>query len=164
MSASIRPAALPDAPAMARIYNEGIAGRQATFETRTRGADEVVAWLGERGPVLVADDAGRILGFARVSAYSDREVYAGVGEYGIYVATAARRTGVGARLLHALVPAAEAAGYHKLTAKLFTTNAASLALARRCGFTEVGVHRRHARLDGEWRDVMVVERLIGESR
>ncbi len=161
--ATIRPAAPPDAPDIARIYNQGIAGRQATFETRPRGADDVAEWLGRRGPVLVAEDAGRILGFARVGAYSDREVYAGVGEYGIYVDAAARGAGVGARLLDALVAAAEEAGYHKLTSKLFTSNEASLALARRCGFAEVGVHRRHARLDGEWRDVLVVERLLGAA-
>jgi L-amino acid N-acyltransferase YncA len=163
VAATIRPAAPPDAPEIARIYNEGIAGRQATFETRARGADEVAGWLADRGPLLVADDGGRILGFARVSAYSDREVYAGVGEYGIYVDAAARGAGLGARLLAALAGAAEQAGYHKLTAKLFTSNAASLALARRCGFADVGVHRRHARLDGEWRDVLVVERLLGSA-
>jgi L-amino acid N-acyltransferase YncA len=160
---SIRPARAADAAAIARIYNAGIAGRQATFETRPRTAQDVLQWLEDRGPVLVADHEGTIAGFARVGAYSDREVYAGVGEYGIYVDASVRGGGVGARLLDALVEAADRAGYHKLTAKLFTSNAASLALARRCGFDEVGVHRTHARLDGEWRDVLVVERLLGEA-
>jgi L-amino acid N-acyltransferase YncA len=160
---SIRPARAADAAAIARIYNAGIAGRQATFETRPRTAQDVLQWLEDRGPVLVADQDGAVTGFARVSAYSDREVYAGVGEYGIYVDSSARRGGVGTLLLEALVEAAEQAGYHKLTSKLFISNAASLALARRCGFHEVGIHRNHARLEGEWRDVLVVERLLGDA-
>jgi phosphinothricin acetyltransferase len=123
----------------------------------------VLQWLVERGPILIADHDGAVVGFARVSAYSDREVYAGVGEYGIYVDPEARRGGLGTALLEALTEAAEAAGYHKLTAKLFTSNAASIALARRCGFDDVGIHRHHAKLDGEWRDVLVVERLLGDA-
>ena len=163
MNTPVRPAAPADATAIARIYNAGIAGREATFETRERTPQEVAAWLGARGPLLVAERAGEVVGFARVTAYSDRDVYAGVGEYGIYMDEAARGSGLGTRLLEALLAAAEAAGYHKLTSKLFTSNAASLALARRRGFREVGLHVRHARLDGEWRDVLVVERLLGEA-
>jgi L-amino acid N-acyltransferase YncA len=164
MSTRVRAAVADDAAALAAIYNEGIAEREATFETRERTADEVAAWIAEGRPFVVAEDArGGLAGFARVSAYSDREVYAGVGEYGIYVDPDARRGGIGAALLDALVAAAEAAGYHKLTSKLFTSNTASLALARRCGFHEVGIHRHHARLDGEWRDVLVVERLLGTA-
>jgi L-amino acid N-acyltransferase YncA len=164
VNASIRPATPADAAAIARIYNEGIAGREATFETRARTADDVAGWIGPGArPLLVADADGQVVGFARVTAYSDREVYAGVGEYGIYLDASTRGAGIGTRLLEALADAAEAAGYHKLTAKLFTTNQGSLALARRCGFREVGVHENHARLDGEWRDVLVVERLLGEA-
>jgi len=159
----IRAAEPGDVPAITRIYNEGIAGRQATFETRPRDVQDVLQWLDDPAPLLVAERDGQVAGFARVTAYSDREVYAGVGEYGIYLDPAARGGGVGTRLLDALAEVAEGAGYHKLTAKLFTTNQASLALARRCGFRAVGVHRRHARLDGEWRDVLVVERLLGDA-
>jgi L-amino acid N-acyltransferase YncA len=159
----IRPAAGGDVQAIAQIYNLGIAGREATFETRERSAREIADWLGARGPLLVAEVDGAVVGFARVSAYSGREVYAGIGEYGIYLGPSARGGGIGTRLLEALAQAAEQAGYHKLTAKLFTSNQASHALARRCGFRTVGTHLRHARLDGEWRDVIVVERLLGEA-
>jgi L-amino acid N-acyltransferase YncA len=159
----IRPAERSDVQAITQIYNLGIAGRQATFETRERSAADVADWLGARAPLLVADLDGAVVGFARVTAYSDREVYAGIGEYGIYLAEPARGAGIGTRLLEALLQAAERAGYHKLTAKLFTANQASLALARRCGFRTVGTHVRHARLDGEWRDVVVVERLLGAA-
>ena len=160
----LRPAEPHDAEAVAAIYNHGIAERQATFETRARRPNEVAGWLDEGRPFLVAvDDDGTILGFARVSPYSIRRAYAGVGEHGVYVDPAARGRGVGVRLLEALAEAAEATGYHKLTSRVFTTNHASLALHRAAGFTEVGVQRRHGRLDGEWKDTILVERLLGEA-
>ena len=63
----------------------------------------------------------------------------------------------------ALADAAEHAGYHKLTSRVFTTNQASLSLHRAAGFTEVGIQRRHGRLDGEWKDTILVERLLGDA-
>ena len=132
-------------------------------DPRARAAD-VGAWLGGTRPFLVAEDEhGEIVGFARVSAYSDRCVYEGVGEHGVYVSGAARGRGAGRALLEALCAAAEAAGYYKLTSRIFTTNAASRALHRATGFAEVGIQRRHGRLDGEWRDCVLVERLLGEA-
>ena len=104
-----------------------------------------------------------MLGFARVSAYSDRCVYEGVGEHGVYVAGAARGRGVGRALLETLCGAAEQAGYHKLTSRVFADNAASRAVHRAAGFEEVGIQRRHGRLDGEWRDCVLVERLLGDA-
>jgi phosphinothricin acetyltransferase len=162
--AILRPVAAADAPALGQIYNEGIEAREATFETRPRGADEVVAWMEEGRPFLVAEDErGAIVGFARVSAYSDRCVYDGVGEHGVYVAAAARGSGVGRALLLGLCEAAERAGYYKLTSRIFTSNGASRAVHRAAGFEEVGVQRRHGRLDGEWRDCVLVERLLGDA-
>ena len=162
---TLRPARRADAPALAGIYNEGIEGREATFETRPRRPDEVVAWIEEELPFLVAEDerGGRLVGFARLSAYSDRCVYDGVGEHGVYVAGAAQGRGVGRALLLGLCDAAERAGYYKLTSRVFASNAASRAVHRAAGFEEVGVQRRHGRLDGEWRDCVLVERLLGEA-
>ena len=159
----LRPATHADAGAIAAIYNEGIADREATFETRPRTREEVTAWLGEPGPFLVGADGGTLLGFARVSAYSDRCVYAGVGEHGVYVARAARGAGAGRTLLEGLCAAAAEAGYYKLTSRIFASNAASLAVHRAAGFDEVGIQRRHGKLDGEWRDCVLVERLLGEA-
>jgi phosphinothricin acetyltransferase len=161
---TIRPARGEDVPAMTTVYNHGIAEGEATFETRAREEAEVAAWL-DGPPLLVADgDHGEILGFARAIPYSDRCAYAEVGEYAIYLAPEARGRGVGTALLEALADAATAAGYHKLIGRLLTTNAAAHALAARCGFRTVGVHRRHGRLDGRWRDVTVVERLLEPAR
>jgi L-amino acid N-acyltransferase YncA len=98
-----------------------------------------------------------------VSPYSDRCVYDGVGEHGVYVAGAARGRGVGRTLLRELCASAERAGLYKLTARIFTTNAASRAVHVAAGFEEVGVQRRHGRLDGQWRDCVLVERLLGDA-
>jgi L-amino acid N-acyltransferase YncA len=160
--ASIRPAVAADAEAIAAIYNEGIEERIATFETRLRTAADVGAWLtaGERLPVLVAEDDDAVVGWARILAYSDRPVYAGVGEVSVYVTATARGHGVGRGLLQALERHGRELGYWKLTGKLFTENLASAAMIRRCGWRDVGLHHRHAQLDGEWRDVLVVEQLL----
>jgi phosphinothricin acetyltransferase len=163
MSVAVRSAALADAPAVTTIYNEGIAGRQATFETRPRASHEIAAWLEEDGLLLVAAEGERVLGWARATPYSDRCVYAGVGEYAVYVAAEARGRGVGRALLDALCREAEARGHHKLVGRMFAANHASRALARASGFREVGVERRHGRIDGQWRDCVPVERLLGEA-
>ena len=90
-------------------------------------------------------------------------MYAGVGEHGVYVARAARGAGAGRTLLEGLCAAAAADGYYKLTSRIFTSNAASRAVHRAAGFEEVGIQRRHGKLDGEWRDCVLVERLLGEA-
>jgi L-amino acid N-acyltransferase YncA len=159
----VRPAGPDDAAAIAAIYNEGIEDRVATFETRPRSMVEVVAWFEDGLPIVVATNGDGVVGFARVAPYSDRCVYSGVGEHGVYVARSARGRGVGRELLGALCDAAESAGLYKLTSRLFTDNAASRAVHLAAGFDEVGVQRRHGRLDGEWKDCVLVERLLGDA-
>jgi phosphinothricin acetyltransferase len=160
---TVRDAAPADAEAVAAIYNEGIAERVATFETSPRTAQDVAAWLGSGLPFLVAADGDRVLGWARISAYSDRCVYDGVGEHAVYVAGAARGRGAGRALLNALAQRSADQGLYKLTSRVFADNAASRATHRAAGFREVGVQERHGRLDGEWKDCVLVERLIGAA-
>jgi L-amino acid N-acyltransferase YncA len=162
----VRPAAATDAAAIAGIYNEGIRGRLATFETRERAADDVLPWIRDaaRHPVLVAEREGRVDGWVAASAYRPRECYAGIAEYAVYVRSSARGRRIGDRLMEAFLPALERAGFWKVLSRVFPENRASLALAARHGFREVGTYRRHARLDGAWRDVVIVERLLGEAR
>jgi L-amino acid N-acyltransferase YncA len=159
----VRPAAISDASAIAAIYNQGIADRSSTFESEPRTAEERAEWLAARGvglPVLVAELGGAVVGWAAVSAYSPRGCYRGIGEASVYVDRDCRGQGVGRALLGAIVVEAEARGFWKLIGRVFASNQASLTLCRRCGFREVGTHERHAKLDGRWIDVVVVERLI----
>jgi L-amino acid N-acyltransferase YncA len=160
---TIRTAVADDAAAVANIYNEGIEDRLATFETRSRSSEDVAGWLDARLPFLVAERHGEVVGWARVSPYSDRCVYEGVGEHGVYVARSARGAGLGRALLEALCEEAAGRGYYKLTSRVFTDNGPSRAVHLAAGFEEVGVQRRHGRLDGRWKDCVLVERLLGEA-
>jgi L-amino acid N-acyltransferase YncA len=159
---NVRLATRDDAWAIARIYGQGISERGATFQTRIPKAREIVAEISAGRLMVVAEMGGRIVGWASVGSYDDvHDYYAGVGEATLYVDRKARRRGAGRKLLSALAAESERRGYHKLIGKILTSNEPSVALVRSCGWREVGVHRRHGRLDGEWRDVLVVERLLG---
>jgi L-amino acid N-acyltransferase YncA len=162
-SPTTRPARAEDAAAIAAIHNQGIEERIATFETEPRRPEEIARRIEAGELLLVAERDGGVVGFASVSPYSTRAVYAGVGEASVYVDRAARGAGAGAVLVESMAAAAAERGLHKVVGRLFTDNAASVALFRSHGFTEVGVHRRHAQLDGEWRDVLLVERLVGAA-
>src|SRR5687768_11049158 len=165
MTISIREAGESDAMAIANIYNQGLEERGATFETEPRTAADIAAKLAghERFPVLVAVDGDRVLGWAGLSAYRPRDCYAGIAEFSIYLDRGARGHGLGRQLLTSLIDAARDHGYWKLVSRVFPFNAASRALCRSCGFREVGVYEKHARLDGRWLDVVIVERLISEN-
>jgi phosphinothricin acetyltransferase len=155
-----RPAVPEDAAAIARIYNQGIEERIATFETRPRKAEEISPWFGGRHPVVVVEQDGEVLAFAATSDYRPRECYRGVAEFSVYADRAARGRGAGRAAMEALIPAAERAGFWKLVSRVFVENRPSRCLLRSVGFREVGVYEKHARLDGTWRDVVIVERLI----
>jgi L-amino acid N-acyltransferase YncA len=161
-----RTAQLSDAGAIARIYSEGIADRIATFETEPRSAadvEKVLRGLDARHPALVAERDGQVVGFAWTSTYRPRACYDLVAEFSVYVGREARGTGCGREVLLALIDAAAAAGLHKLVSRIFPENTASRALCRSVGFREVGTYARHGKLDGEWRDCVIVERLLGEA-
>jgi phosphinothricin acetyltransferase len=146
-----------DWPAVLQIYLEGIATRQATFETEAPSWD---AWDATHLPFarLVARQDEQVVGWAALSPVSSRLVYAGVAEVSVYVAESQRGLGLGRRLLEALIAESEANDIWTLQAVMFSENSASIALHRRCGFREVGRRERIAKLDGMWRDTMLIER------
>jgi phosphinothricin acetyltransferase len=159
----VRAATPDDARAIAHVYNQGIEDRVATFETEPRTAAQVEQTLRRRlrtHPALVAERDGAVIGFAWVAPYSDRPCYVGVGEFSVYIAREARGQGIGRDLVEALADACWQQQFWKLVSRIFPENAASRGLCRACGFREIGTHVRHAQLDGEWRDVIVVERLL----
>ena len=163
---SSRIATPEDATAITRIYNQGIEERIATFETEPRSVEQMAAQLLEKGdhyPTVVVERDGEVIAWAGCSSYRSRPCYAGIGEHSVYVAREGRGAGAGLLALEALFVAAEQQGYWKLLSRIFPENVPSLALHRKAGFREVGVYRRHGKLDGEWRDCVIVEKLLGEA-
>ncbi len=155
-----RPANPGDAEAIARIYNQGIEDRIATFETRHRSPEEVVEWLDGVHPVVVVDDQGEVIAFASTSTYRPRDCYSGIAEFSVYVAREARGRGAGRLAMQALIEAAEGAGFWKLLSRIFVENTTSRSLVKSVGFREVGIYEKHGQLEGVWRDVVIVERLL----
>ncbi len=152
-----------DAPAIAAIYNEGIADRVATFETEPRTPEQIAALLSNKGdtfPTVVAERDGEVVAWAGASAYRARPAYAGVAEHSVYVARAARGTGAGRITLNALCRLYAERGFWKILSRIFPENTASLALHEKCGFRVVGIYQRHGKLEGQWRDCVIVERLL----
>jgi L-amino acid N-acyltransferase YncA len=164
MDLSVRLATAADAAAIARIHNEGIADRMATFETEPRTVAQVATAMAEKGdryPTVVVVRDGEVVAWASAGPYRNRPAYVGVAEHSVYVARSARGAGAGRVALDGLCRAYAERGFWKIVSRIFPENAASLALHERCGFRVVGVYQRHGRLDGEWRDCVVVERLLG---
>jgi L-amino acid N-acyltransferase YncA len=144
-------------PSVVRVFEDGIATRNATFET------EAPTWAGWDSSHLpehrfVALRAGDVVGWAAVSPVSDRCCYGGVVESSVYVAETARGRGVGLRLLEKLIASTEAAGIWTIEAGMFPENEASIRLHERVGFEIVGRRKRLGKLDGEWRDVLLLGR------
>jgi phosphinothricin acetyltransferase len=144
-----------DWPAVRAIYEEGIAGGDATFETEAPPWD---AWARAHTLRLVAEQDGEVVGWAALSPVSERCVYGGVAEDSVYVAGSAQGRGIGRALLDELVRRAEADGVWTIQAGIFPENDASIALHERCGFRVVGTRERIGKHHGLWRDVVLMER------
>lgn len=152
-----RPTADADLAAVLDIYAEGLATRNATFETQVPTADQMRArWL--PGASWVAELDGQVVGWTAITPVSSRECYAGVGETSVYVAEAARGRGVGTSLLFTQVTEADRSGLWTLQTSIFPENRVSLALHRSAGYRTLAVRTRIAQLDGRWRDTVLLER------
>jgi L-amino acid N-acyltransferase YncA len=157
---------MADAAKIAHIYNQGIEERIATFETDPRSVEDMHAWLAEREgryPVIVAEHDGQVVAWASAGSYRARECYAGVAEFSVYAERTARGTGAAQAALEGLIDACEQAGFWKLVSRIFPENVRSRGLCRKVGFREVGIYYRHAKLDGSWRDTVIIERLLGDA-
>ena len=139
------------------IYLEGIATSQATFETR---ASSWANWDSAHlpAPRLVATSEGHVVGWAALSPVSSRAVYAGVAEVSAYVGSDSRGKGVGKVLLESLVVGSKRNAIWTLQASIFPENVASIALHKSCGFREVGRRERIGKMNGVWRDTILLER------
>jgi L-amino acid N-acyltransferase YncA len=157
VTVTVRPMRADDGPAVLRIYEQGIATRNATFET---GAPSWRDWdalhLAEHRHV--AARGGQVVGWIAASPVSDRCCYAGVVEHSVYVDPAHQRQGIARLLIDAFVASTETAGIWTIQSGVFPENVASLAAHERAGFRVIGVRRRIGQLDGVWRDVISLER------
>jgi L-amino acid N-acyltransferase YncA len=148
--------------AVKAIYEQGLATRQATFETEAPSWEEWdAAHLIELR--LVAEQDGEVAGWAALSPASRRDCYVGVAEESVYVEESARGQGVGKALLTELVARADVAGIWTIQTSIFPENVASIKLHKHCGFRVVGTRERIAQLDGAWRDTVLLERRSAEE-
>jgi phosphinothricin acetyltransferase len=160
---TIRPALTADAEAICAIHNQGIADRIATLDSTLRSPADSLAWLTERGPrhpVIVAEAEGRMVGWASLNRFNPREAYDGVADFSVYVDREHRGKGVGRQLLTRLIAEARELGYHKMVLTALAYNDAGIALYTRAGFSRVGIYHEQGQLDGNWVDVVIMERLL----
>jgi len=151
---TLRPA---DWPEVRRIYEEGIATGNATFETQAPAWEE---WDAKHIPTcrLVLEDQGKVQGWAALWPASDRCVYGGVAEVSVYVSGGAQGKGVGSRLLGELVSASEEEGFWTLQAGIFPENKSSVRIHEKYGFRVIGHRERLGKMNDTWRDVLLMER------
>jgi len=157
MTLSIEQMTETDWPEVRLIYEQGIATGQATFDTE---APDWRSWNSNHMQEcrLVAREKNQVIGWAALSPVSGRCVYGGVAEVSVYVAGELRGQGVGTALLQSLVTASEESGLWTLEAGIFPENLASITMHEKCGFERVGLRKRLGRLNGVWRDVLLLER------
>ncbi|MCB0290871.1 MAG: N-acetyltransferase [Calditrichaeota bacterium] len=158
-----RPARPADIPAITEIYNQGISDRVATFETRLRTPEDIAEWFIGRPVIVVAEAAEAVCGFAHTLPYRMRDCYQGVAEFSVYVHREHRGRGIGKVVMAALIEDARKRGIWKLVSRVFPENTPSRKLLGQLGFREVGTYHRHGKLDGVWKDVVIVEYLIKEN-
>lgn len=154
---SVRDLKEKDWPEVEKIYEEGLATRMATFETSSPGWE---SW--DKSHLkecrFIAEEDGKILGWAALSPVSDRCVYGGVAEVSVYISEAARGKGVGGTLIQELIQASEKNNIWTLQSSMFPENKASNRLHLKFGFREIGIREKIGKLDGEWRDTLMMER------
>ena len=153
----VRDMTASDADAVLRIYQAGIDGGLASFET-TAPAWEAFDASKLPDHRFVAELDGTVAGWVAVSQVSARVVYAGVVEHSVYVDPTARGRGVGLALLKALLASTDAAGIWTVQSAVFPDNAASLRLHQRAGFRIIGTRERISRRRGRWFDTVLIER------
>jgi phosphinothricin acetyltransferase len=154
---ALRKMTVEDWPAVLSIFKEGIATKNATFETEAPTWEK---WDSDhlKECRLVAVDSGKVIGWAALSPVSSRCVYGGVAEVSLYIMESERGRGVGKQLLQALINESEQNGIWTLQAGIFPENESSIAVHWRCGFRFVGRREKLGQMDGQWRDVLLFER------
>jgi L-amino acid N-acyltransferase YncA len=159
----IRESSEKDIKSIQNIYNQGIEDRIATLETEIKDYDYMKDWFGKhnhRYKVIIAEDKGQVVGWASLNQYNSRCAYKGVADISVYISREYRGRGIGKKLLAQLDVIAKENGFHKLVLFTFPFNPLGQALYRKMGFREVGVFKNQGILDGNYVDVMAMEKLL----
>jgi len=158
-----RPATETDLEDIRGIYNDAILNTVATFDTVARSPEDMTRWFGDhvpRYPVLVAEEAGRVVGWASLSRWSDRPAYDGTAELSVYVAGPFRGRRIGLALMEALVKAGRERGFHTVVSRIVQGSDVSIRLHERLGFSHVGVLREAGRKFGRLLDVTIMQLIL----
>lgn len=159
----IRLAQSADIASILVIYNQGIEDRIATLELGPKDLNYMTDWFEHhagRYRVFAAEEDGEVIGWASLHPYSHRSAYAGVGEMSIYIRRDWRGKGVGKKLLTSLEEFAKQQDFHKLVLGTFPFNHSGQGLYKKMGFYEVGTFKNQGKIDGNWVDVMWMEKLL----
>lgn len=161
----IRKATEMDIESIQIVYNEGIEDRIATLETETKDYAFMKDWFNKhigRYQVIVAEEEGKILGWASLNPYNIRSAYLGVADLSLYITRGSRGKGIGGKLLEAIHSIAKENDFHKIVLFTFPFNQLGQGLYRNKGYREVGVFKNQGILDGQYVDVMAMEKLLME--
>jgi L-amino acid N-acyltransferase YncA len=160
----VRDATQADVPRICVIHNQGIEDRVATLDVEPHTVDEQLEWFqrhGSRHPVVVAEAAGEIIGWASLNPFSARPAYRLVADLSVYIDRGWRGKGIGTRLLREVEARARALGYHKIVLSAFPFNQAGMRLYEKFGFRTVGIYQEQGLIDGRWVDTIIMEKLLG---
>jgi len=155
-------ATLDDLAAITEIYNQAILRTTSTFDTEPKSLDEQKIWFGSHGPkypVLVAEEDGKVTGWASLSKWSDKCAYSDTAEISLYVEEKSRGKGIGRKLLEAIIREGEKAGLHSIIARISEGNEVSIHLHRSAGFEHIGIMKEVGRKFGRLLDVYLMQKI-----
>lgn len=159
----IRLATLNDIKEVLSIYNEGIEDRIATLEASQKDLKYMIDWFNkhqDRYKVTVAELYGEVIGWASLNQYSTRKAYDGVADLSVYIKRTYRGKGIGGKLLSTIEAHGIENKFHKIILSTFPFNQLGTGLYKKKGYREVGVFKNHGKLDGEFVDVLIMEKLL----
>jgi phosphinothricin acetyltransferase len=162
----LRDATRADVPSICTIHNQGIEDRLATLDVDPHALDQQMDWFhrhGPRHPVIVAESAGALIGWASLNQFSPRPAYRFVADLSVYVDRQWRGKGIGTQLLREIEARARSLNYHKIVLSAFPFNQAGMRLYERFGFRTVGIYHEQGLIDGRWVDTIIMEKLLAEG-
>ncbi len=153
-----------DLPALTAIYNAAVTGTAFTSHVAPLAVEERLAWWqahqDPRYPILVADIDAELLGYASLSLWYDVPLYAHTVESSLYLAPNAQGRGLGTTLMRALLEEAQRLGHHVVLARIWSENAASIAMCRKCGYEIIGIQREVGSRHGVWLDCVQMQVIL----